>query len=182
MKKTIFIIILLALIAVVTILFLAFYLESLTKQKQYLDRIEEQQIKHLENIGEWTDSYNFLYSDYKELNAQYYELAEEKGFNEGWELYTISAYTSLDDGCNSIASTGINIEKLSALYNFAAVDPDVIPYGSVILVKFDTGIEPFLSVDCGGAIQGKRIDLYFVNDLKNAFQFGTKDLEVKVIR
>ena len=182
MKKTIFIIILLTLIAIITIVFSAFYLENLTKQKKYLDQIEEQQEKYLGNIDKWTANYNELYWDYKDLNSRYYELAKEKGFNEDWDTYTITAYTSLDAGCNSIASTGINIEKLSRLYNFAAVDPEVIPYGSVILVKFDTGIEPFLSVDCGGAIQGKRIDLYFVNDLKNAFQFGIKDLEVKVIR
>ena len=39
----------------------------------------------------------------------------------------------------------------------------------------------------GGAIQIEEdgrvhIDLYFVNDLSNAFYFGVKELEVKVIK
>jgi len=62
------------------------------------------------------------------------------------------------------------------------VDPELIPYGSVILVKFDASVVPFLAVDCGGAIKGRELDLYFVNDLNSAFAFGRRELEVKVIR
>jgi len=182
MKKTVAILILLIIIAVLAISFGVIECINLEKQRSYLNQIEEQQKRYLENIEKWTKNYNELYADYNELNQRYYELAVQKGFNEGWDIFTITAYTSLDAGCNSISSTGINIEKLAFLYNFAAVDPEVIPYGSVVLVKFDTGIEPFLAVDCGSAVKGKKIDLYFVNDLKNAFQFSKRELEVKILK
>jgi len=140
-----------------------------------------QQDRYLENMSIQTDNYNELYSDFNELNKNYQELAGSKGFYEGWEEYLCTGYTSLDQGCNSIASTGINIEKLSKLYNFCAVDPTLIEYGSIVLVKFEADIEPFLAVDCGGAIKGKHIDLYCVNDLSKAFKIN-ETLEVKVIK
>lgn len=182
MKKNIAIIILLAVLAIISITFLIREGINLNKQLGYVNELSEQQEKYLKNIEKFTKNYNDLYHDYQDLNKSFNKLAADKGFYEDWETFTITAYTSRDQGCNSISAIGIDIEKMSRLYNFAAVDPEVIPYGSIILVKFDTGIEPFLSVDCGGAIRGKRIDLYFVNDLKEAFRFGKKDLEVKVIR
>lgn len=144
--------------------------------------LEEKEKNHLENLNEFIQNYNELYASYNELYLKYQKLASEKGFYEGWELYTITGYTSLDEGCDSYSSTGINIEKWSRYFNFCAVDPDLIPYGSVVLVKFQTGIEAFLALDCGGAIKGRRIDLYFVNNKANAFLFGRKELEVKVLR
>ncbi len=56
------------------------------------------------------------------------------------------------------ASTGARLVPRHA----AAVDPTVIPLGSVLVVEGD-GIGPMLAVavDIGGAIKGRRIDLYF---------------------
>ena len=53
-----------------------------------------------------------------------------------------------------------------------AVDPEVIELGSVVLVKFENGdIKPYVALDTGSAIKGKRIDLYFTN-LDEAINFG----------
>lgn len=145
--------------------------------------LEEKEKNHLENLNKFIQNYNELYASYNELYLKYQKLASEKGFYEGWELYTVTGYTSLDEGCDSYASTGINIEKWSEYFNFCAVDPKLIPYGSIVLVKFDgIGIKPFLAVDCGGAIRGKHIDLYFVNSKADAFLFGRKELEVKILK
>ena len=140
-----------------------------------------QQEQYLENISEQIENYNELYADYNELNKNYQELVGSKGFYEGWERYQCTGYTSLDEGCNNISASGINILKWKNYFNFCAVDPTLIPFGSIVLVKFQTGIEPFLAVDVGGKIKGKHIDLYFGNDLKRAFRLN-KELEVKVIK
>ncbi len=139
-------------------------------------KIEE---KHINSLQEFTKNYNELYTEFNELYKKYIEL---KDLSSGWETYKITAYTSLDNGCDSISATGINIEDLSRHFNFCAVDPEIIPYGSVVLIKFDTGIKPFLAVDTGEAIKGKHIDLYFVNDLDGAFEFGRQRLEALVIK
>ena len=149
---------------------------------EYVALIEQQQLSHLEKLNEFTANYNDLQDSYNTLYLNYKVLAAEKGFYDGWEEYLCTGYTSLDENCNAYSSTGINILKWSEYFNFCATDNQLIPYGSVVLVKFDTGVEPFLAVDCGGAITGKHLDLYFGNDLNKAFGFGVKELEVKVIR
>lgn len=54
-----------------------------------------------------------------------------------------------------------------------AVDPSVIPYGSK--VKINDHI--YIAQDCGGAINGNRIDVYF-DDHQEALQFGVQTAEV----
>jgi len=149
---------------------------------EYVALIEQQQLSHLEKLNEFTANYNDLQGSYNTLYLNYKILAAEKGFYDGWEEYLCTGYTSLDEGCNNISASGIDIEKWSEYFNFCATDNQLIPYGSVVLVKFGTAIEPFLAVDVGGAIKGKHLDLYFGNDLNKAFGFGVKELEVKVIK
>ena len=144
-------------------------------------KYNHEQERYLKNISEQIENYNALYADFNELNKKYSELAGSKGFYEGWEDYLCTGYTSLDEGCNNISASGIDILKWKNYFNFCAVDKSLIPLGSIVLVKFQTGIEPFLAVDVGGAIKGKHIDLYFGNDLKRAFRLN-KELEVKVIK
>jgi 3D (Asp-Asp-Asp) domain-containing protein len=57
-----------------------------------------------------------------------------------------------------------------------AVDPKVIPYGS--FVEFDG--HTYTAHDCGGAIKGNRIDVYFESH-EDALQFGAQYKEVFLI-
>ena len=57
-----------------------------------------------------------------------------------------------------------------------AVDPSVIPYGSEI----EVGREKYSADDCGGAIKGNRIDVYF-DDHQSALEFAVKKEEVFLI-
>jgi len=148
----------------------------------YLEREVQQEEARLKVSQELIKNYNELLANYDELYLKYEGLTAENGFYQGWELYEVTAYTSKDDGCNDFAATKININKLSEHFNFCAVDKNLIPFGSIVLVKFDTGIKPFLAVDTGQAIKGKHIDLYFINDLDSAFEFGLREMEIKVIQ
>ena len=112
----------------------------------------------------------------KEIEKEIVYIPEDK-----WQIFEATAYTSKDEGCNNISAIGMNIEKWSKYFNFAAVDKNVIPLGSVLLVQIDNEQLPFLAVDVGGAIKGNKLDLYFVNDLEAAFEFGRQDVLVKRI-
>lgn len=160
-------------------------------QSVVFDRVEKQQKysvnlqSYFDTLSKFTESYNEIYDSYNKLSKKYFDLKySDYYFRQSglWETFTVTAYTSLDDGCNSISSTNIDIEKLSKYFNLCAVDPKVIPYGSVVLIKFETDIVPFLAIDCGSLVKGKRLDLYFVNDQKKATEFGVKKMEVLVLK
>ena len=61
-----------------------------------------------------------------------------------------------------------------------AVDPDVIPYGTEVLVAYEDGSQAvYIAEDCGGAIQGNRIDV-FMDSHEAALVCGVKAAEVYV--
>lgn len=57
-----------------------------------------------------------------------------------------------------------------------AVDPSVIPYGTSVVINGNT----YIAEDCGGAIGGNRIDVFF-NNHQDALNFGVQYAEVFVI-
>lgn len=86
--------------------------------------------------------------------------------------FTITAYCSCEKCCgktDGITSTGTKATAGRTI----AVDPNVIPYGTEILINGHT----YIAEDCGGAIKGNRIDVYF--DTHNeAVVFGRQQTEV----
>lgn len=65
-------------------------------------------------------------------------------------------------------------EELKEGYSIA-VDPEVIPYGTEVIINGKT----YKAQDCGGAIKGNRIDVYF-EDHNDALEFGIQYSEVFV--
>lgn len=58
-----------------------------------------------------------------------------------------------------------------------AVDPKIIPYGSEVIIDG----EIYIAEDCGGAIKGNRIDIFF-NDHNEALTYGVKYSDVCIRR
>lgn len=70
-----------------------------------------------------------------------------------------------------------------ARYGAIAVDPDVIPYGTKMYIVSDDGKWIYgvaTAEDCGGAINGYIIDLYF-DDYDTCIQFGRRNCTVYVL-
>ncbi len=59
-----------------------------------------------------------------------------------------------------------------------AVDPEVIPLGSIVYLE---GIGTFIAEDTGGAIKGKRIDL-FMESHNRALAFGIKRTKAYLVQ
>ena len=134
------------------------------------------QIRYLENISLLSANYNDLEEKYNKLNEDYQNLKQK----EQWQEFTVTAYTSNE--CGTVTYCGFELDKNYSKYlNVCAVDPEEIKLGSVILVKFENGdIKPYVALDTGLAIKGKRVDLYFT-DLDEAINFGRQQLEVSIL-
>lgn len=88
--------------------------------------------------------------------------------------FKLTAYCSCAKCCGKYAEnrgdvvTGSIGKPLTAGYSIA-VDPKVIPYGSIVIIN---GKE-YEAMDCGGAIKKNRIDVYF-NTHDEALEFGVQ--------
>lgn len=86
-----------------------------------------------------------------------------------------SAYTKTDAGCDDWTATGT-----LARYGAIAVDPSVIPYGTRMYIVSNDGAYVYgiaTAEDCGGAINGTRVDLYY-DTTAECFAFGRRDCTV----
>jgi 3D (Asp-Asp-Asp) domain-containing protein len=95
--------------------------------------------------------------------------------------FKLTAYCSCEECCGKWAYNrpngvvyGAIGEELKEGYSIA-VDPEVIPYRSEVVIDGKT----YKAQDCGGAIKGNRIDVYF-EDHDDALEFGVQYAEVFV--
>ena len=91
------------------------------------------------------------------------------------DVYTATAYHM-----GTITSTGRKVKVGRTI----AVDPNVIPYDSKVKVVCDEYPEVnghYIAEDCGGAVQGKEIDIY-VSSIEKAFDFGIREVKIKIIK
>lgn len=89
---------------------------------------------------------------------------------------TATAYSC--EGYVGHTATG-TIARVGAI----AVDPRVIPYGTRMYIVSNDGKYIYgyaVAEDCGGAIKGNKIDLYF-NTIAECYQFGRRECTVYIL-
>lgn len=119
----------------------------------HLGHEEAQAAEPAEEVIELSSDY--AYTDYKSLGE-----------------FVISFYCSCEKCCNKsdgITATGTQATEGRTI----AVDPEVIPYGTMVVIDGHT----YIAEDCGGAIKGNRIDIY-MNSHEEALQAGVRTVEV----
>lgn len=84
---------------------------------------------------------------------------------------TVTAYSPEDPGVDDTTYTGLPVD-----IGVVAVDPSVIPLGSVVYVP---GYGYAVALDRGGAIKGHRVDVYFPTR-EAATAWGVKKLKIRV--
>jgi len=87
-----------------------------------------------------------------------------------------SAYTPHRSGGGT--GTGRTATGLPAGYGLVAVDPRMIPLGTVLYIE---GYGMAIAADTGRAIRGHKIDLCFATR-QQAFQFGRRKVRVHILR
>lgn len=92
--------------------------------------------------------------------------------------YVLTAYCPCKKcvGHKRIVRTSIGLRP--KVNKTIAVDPTVIPYGSIVYIE---GLGYYIAEDCGGSIKGNRIDIY-VNNHKEAIAFGKQTRNVWIMK
>lgn len=89
--------------------------------------------------------------------------------------FRITAYCPCAKCCgksDGITATGTQATQGRTI----AVDPNVIPYGTTVYID---GVE-YIAEDCGGAIKGNRVDLYF-DSHADALEYGVQTKELYIM-
>lgn len=91
------------------------------------------------------------------------------------EKYKITAYCPCAKCCGKFADGITSTGAVATAGRTIAVDPEVIPYGSIVVID---GNE-YVAEDCGGAIKGNRIDMFF-NTHAEALEYGVQNKQVVI--
>ena len=116
--------------------------------------------------NDFSSGYEFPTTDWRQFGTELEDLGN----------FTLTAYDACMICCgktDGITSTGTKCFAGRTI----AVDPNVIPYGSKVLI----GNYVFVAEDCGGKIKGKHIDMY-MDTHEVAKMFGKRVANVKIIR
>lgn len=82
--------------------------------------------------------------------------------------FSLTFYTPYEDGWGYQTATGVKSQHLKT----CAVDPRIIPYGSVLKITGSNGKVLILkAVDCGGGIKGNKIDIFMDCSQKEGYAF-----------
>lgn len=123
-------------------------------------------------IWQYTDSFRVNGKKF-DLNRLYYNRYQRLISNTEKKYKTMRVSATAYSG-DSITST-----LTKPHWGVIAVDPSVIPYGSIVYIKeFD---KYFVAEDCGGKIKGKRIDI-FMNSEKDCREWGVRKITIKIVQ
>lgn len=104
----------------------------------------------------------------------------------GWQSYEFTHYTANCTGCTGITSTGVNVKGTSFYKGMRviAVNPNVIPYNSIVELKYPNGrIEKAIALDTGGAMRARTnlVDV-LVSSESEAMQKGRVHGQLRIIK
>lgn len=144
-----------------------------TKYKKITTLKKGVSVTYLSKKNGW---YRVSYKGKKGYVSSKYLKRTTKVSNSGRTMYvTSTAYTAYCSGCSGRTATGINLRK-NPNKKVIAVDPLVIPLGSKVVVQ---GYGTAIAGDTGGAIRGKRIDV-FKSSKRAALNWGRRTVKITV--
>ena len=123
------------------------YETKIQQQKGKISLLEDYYSDALSDKNRFEDLYDSVQEDNKYLIAQLEELQKWRALGQ----FTVTYYWPGEDIYGRLTSTGAIAEEERTI----AVDPSIIPYGSIVLIN---GKE-YVAQDCGGAIKGNKIDI-----------------------
>lgn len=127
--------------------------------------------------GKVTTTVNTVKNDVLPSSIAKVETASETPAPEYTEItVTATAYCACAKCCgksDGITATGTKATAGRTI----AVDPSVIPYGTKVKINGNT----YIAEDCGGAVKGNGIDIFF-NTHEEALNFGRQKLTAYILK
>ena len=150
--------------------------EKIEELKKELENIKKEVKKKNEELEKNRVKNN---SNKQQISNNGNVVAENNGHNFIATFYTAFCPT----GCTGKTATGVDVSK--TIYHkgkrVIAVDPSVIPLGSLVRVTNESMDFEAYAVDTGGAIKGSKIDI-LVSSRAEASKLGVQKVKVKIIK
>lgn len=133
------------------------YEEQSKQIELYKDELNDMQ-GQLQEYTKYKAMYECIAVEKDQLQKEVEELSKWKALGQ----FIITFYWPGEDHYGKLTSTGAIAQEGKTI----AVDPSVIPYGSIIKIN---GNE-YIAEDCGGAIKGNKIDIFSENPKQEKYQ------------
>ena len=141
--------------------------------------------KHHTWIAQWTSTctYKEHYiiwqcTDNFRVNGKKFDLNRLYINRYKYDLQQTKTNTKMTVSATAYSGDGITSTMIKPYWGVIAVDPSVIPYGSLVYIPhFD---KYFVAEDCGGGIIGKRIDI-FMNSEAECRKWGVRKINIEII-
>lgn len=159
---------------------------------QYLENEQKRiELEHKQALEEAHRRYDEKIAEEKRQRAEAKRKAEQqkqisRRNDANLTQFTMTAthYTYRCEGCSGITATGIDVTR--TIYEnglrIIAVDPRVIPLGSIVRVKYTDGTTfKAIAGDVGGAIKNHRIDVLVASE-SEAYRLGKQSVAVTILK
>lgn len=168
--------------------FNAIYTQASENKRQQIE--QERRTKRQQALEEAYRLYEAKIAEEQRQRAEAKRQAEHQQIsrsnNANLTQFTMLAthYTARCEGCSGITATGIDVTR--TIYanglRIVAVDPRVIPLGSIVRVEYADGTTfKAIAADVGGAIKNRRIDVLVASE-NAAYRLGKQTVTVTLLK
>jgi 3D (Asp-Asp-Asp) domain-containing protein len=160
--------------------------EIIKQQEAHINSLETNLEERDQYVSELNKTTEKLSVQLSQANKKVEELEKEnKELQDRLDSFIkleATAYTPFcDTGCQGVTASGHNVANTKTIdgKRVVAVDPNLIPLGTVMEVHTADQSFEAIALDTGGDIQGHRLDVLFLAKSK-ANKFGRQDVYVEI--
>lgn len=153
------------------------YEHKIKEYEKQVNTLQNQIQSNQKSIQEVKSQVNLASRSSKARTVTQQQLVARSSQEGSWMDFKATWYTPAGGvGDGLVTASGLKVSE-----SVIAVDPTVIPLGSIVEVQYDDGrIERKVAADKGGAVKGKKIDIFCWSQ-KEALNNGRKNVKVRII-
>lgn len=159
---------------IINVILLITIISQSAYSKHEYNKLEAINLKLNNTIEEQTNTIESLRSELETQKEEKEKIAQP---TKSLEQFKITAYCACKKCCGKWAGGNTASGTKPTAGRTIAVDTSIIPFGTKVIIDGHT----YIAEDTGGAIKGKRIDIFFDSHQK-ALEWGVKYKDVQIIK